>query len=117
MTIKFEYTYEVSDSAAVQPMPYLPIELRHKQNAVIVKGLLDSGATVNVLPFGIGLQLGLIWEQQSTQVMLTGNLSNFDARGVILTGEVLNEDKDARFNPRRLAFAWTQAKNVPLILG
>ena len=44
-------------------------------------------------------------------MQLTGNLAESDARVLIVTGTV------GEFAPVRLAFAWTQAKEVPLILG
>ena len=30
--------------------------------------MLDSGATVNVLPYDLGVQSGAVWEQQTVQV-------------------------------------------------
>ena len=74
-------------------------------------GLLDTGSTVNVLTYPLGLQLGFVWEQQLTQVHLTGSLARLPARGVIVSGQV------ASFPPVELAFAWTQATDVPMILG
>ena len=56
-------------------------------------------------------QLGAVWEQQTTPVKLTGNLANFEARVLIVSSTVGN------FAPIRLAFAWTQTDNVPLLLG
>ena len=92
-------------------LPYLPLELTFQNHTVEVSGLLDTGATVNVMPYDIGLQLGAEWENQQTPVRLTGNLANFEARALIVTA-TLND-----FKPVRLAFAWTQANNVPVILG
>jgi len=45
------------------------------------------------------------------QSKLTGNLANYVARAIILNAKV-NEFKSVM-----LAFAWTEAKDVPLILG
>jgi len=73
--------------------------------------LLDTGSTVNVLPYPVGLQLGLVWEQQTTPVRLTGNLVRLSARGVIISGQVES------FPPVELVFAWTQSTDVPVILG
>jgi hypothetical protein len=74
-------------------------------------GLLDTGSTVNVLPYATGLQLGLVWEEQTTPVALTGSLGRLPARGVILLGQV------EPFPPVELAFAWTKSSEAPLILG
>jgi hypothetical protein len=62
-------------------------------------------------PYPLGLQLGFVWEQQSTRVHLTGSLARLPARGVIVSGQV------ASFPSVELAFAWTQATDVPMILG
>lgn len=76
-----------------------------------VWGLLDTGSAVNVLPYTVGLQLGLVWEQQTTVVYLTGNLARLPARAVILSGQV------EPFPPVQLAFAWSQSEEAPVILG
>jgi hypothetical protein len=81
------------------------------QKSLSVQGLLDTGATVNVLPYSIGIQLGAMWEQQTTPITLTGNLANFEARVLIVSATV------STFPSVRLAFAWTQTDNVPLLLG
>ena len=92
-------------------LAYLPITLSHETHVLAVVGLLDTGSTVNVLPYSLGLQLGLVWEQQPTRVHLTGSLARLPARGVIVSGQV------AAFPPVELAFAWTQSTEVPMLLG
>ncbi|MCS6839182.1 MAG: hypothetical protein NZ701_00225, partial [Roseiflexus sp.] len=67
--------------------------------------------TVNVLPYPVGLQLGLIWERQTTSIQLTGNLAQAPARAVVLSATI------TPFPSVRLAFAWTQLDAVPIILG
>lgn len=91
-------------------LPYLSITLQ-QQNTVSVTGLVDSGAMVNVLPFSIGLQLGLNWVQQTVPIQLTGNLARFEARGVIVSATI------GTFAPVRLAFAWTASDKVPVLPG
>ena len=93
-------------------MPFLPLELRFKdREPVAARGLPDSGATVNVLPYGLGLRLGLVWEAQTTLVKLTGNLAAHEARAVLLHGRVSD------FAPVPLVFAWSRLESVPLLLG
>ena len=93
-------------------MPWLPLELRFKNaESVRTLGLIDSGATVNVLPFGIGLRLGAVWEAQKTMVKLTGNLASYEARALLVEARV------AGFAPVRLVFAWTRAEAAPRLLG
>jgi hypothetical protein len=38
--------------------------LRQGDRLVETIGLVDSGATINVLPYEIGLQLGSIWDER-----------------------------------------------------
>lgn len=107
------FPYQVQNQAADEAslLPYLPFTLMRQDRSIEVNGLLDTGATVNVLPYEIGLSLGAIWENQKTVVRLTGNLAKLEARGLILMAQV------AEYEPVRLAFAWTQAKHIPIILG
>jgi hypothetical protein len=93
-------------------MPLLPLELsRGEGEPIRVQGILDSGATVNVLPYGVGVRLGAIWDAQTTRVRLTGNLAAQEARALVVEARV------AEFAPARLVFAWTRAESVPLLLG
>jgi hypothetical protein len=92
-------------------LPYMPIVLNYGQQQVTASGLVDSGSTLNVLPFRLGLELGVVWDRQTISVPLTGNLEESEARAVILLGKV------GSFSPVRLAFAWTRNERVPLILG
>jgi hypothetical protein len=73
--------------------------------------LLDTGASVNVLPYEIGIQLGAVWEAQTVSVQLSGNLGRNEEKGLVLSGTV------SQFSPILLAFAWTQTRDVPVILG
>lgn len=95
-------------SASLAPM--MPITLSAAQS-VAISALLDTGAAVNVLPYGIGTQLGFLWDQQTTSVKLSGNLASVEARVVLVAATV------AQFPPVRLAFAWAKQDAVPVILG
>lgn len=107
------FPYKVIDSSLgmVDRMPYLPLTLSSNGQSLNVEGLLDTGASVNVLPYELGLQLGLIWENETLSVILAGNLARFEARAVVVEAQI------SSFPSVDLAFAWTQAPNVPLILG
>jgi len=103
------------DAGPAQPgaslMPLLPLTLSRGENKVGVTALLDTGASVNVLPYSIGEQLGFVWEQQRTSIVLSGNLARIPARGIVLSAII------GAFAPVRLAFAWTQADSVRCLLG
>jgi hypothetical protein len=92
-------------------MPYLPLILTLENRSVEVMALLDTGASVNVLPYEIGIQLGAVWENQTISIPLSGNLSRREARGFVASGTV------APFASVLLAFAWTQVADAPVILG
>jgi len=107
----FAYSAVSSVAGEAGLVPLLPISLGREQTVLAAKGLLDTGATVNVLPYSLGISLGADWDAQTTPIRLTGNLANVEARALIVDGVVGN------FAPVRLAFAWTRSDHVPLILG
>jgi hypothetical protein len=92
-------------------MPYLPLVLALGNKSVPVSGLLDTGASINVLPHSVGVQLGADWQKQSIPVRLGGNLAATEARVLVLTAQI------GSFSPVRLAFAWAQSDGMPVILG
>lgn len=92
-------------------LPTIPIILSYADSSASANALLDTGSTVNLLPYDIGLQLGAIWDQQIVRLPLAGNLARVEARGVFVDVQIGN------LEPVRLAFAWAQSSQVPLILG
>ncbi len=106
MPSKIEFPF--SDDEA---LPTIPIILSYADFSVSANALLDTGSTVNLLPYDIGLQLGAIWEEQTVRLPLAGNLAMVEARGLFVHVQIGN------LEPVRLAFAWAQAAQVPLILG
>jgi hypothetical protein len=108
-----KFLYKIIDSTLgmVDRMAYLPLTLSLNGQFLNAEGLLDTGASVNVLPYELGLQLGLSWENETLSVLLAGNLARFEARAVIVDAQV------SSFPIVNLAFAWTQATDIPLILG
>ena len=109
--IRFSYHRAEAGHGMPSELAYLPITISTANGSIELEGMLDSGSTVNVLPYPVGLALGFSWDQQTIPIALTGSLSRLPAYGVIVTGKV------ASFPSVELAFAWTQAPNVPLILG
>jgi hypothetical protein len=94
-----------------EALPTIPIILSYADSSVSANALLDTGSTVNLLPYGIGLQLGASWEEQTIRLPLAGNFAAVEARGLFVHLKIRN------LEPVRLAFAWAQASQVPLILG
>ena len=93
-----------------EALPTIPITLSYANLSVSANALLDSGSTVNLLPYDIGLQLGAIWEEQTIRLPLAGNLARVEARGLFIHVQI------GTLEPVRLAFAWAQTDRVPLIL-
>jgi hypothetical protein len=108
---RFNFIEKTNSDGETSLVPYLPLNLSYQNYSVNALGLLDTGASVNVLPYKMGLELGLNWEKLNIYVTLTGNLSQFPAKGVILSAQI------EPFNSVLLAFAWSRSENVPLILG
>lgn len=92
-------------------LPLLAVVMENEARKLEAHGLVDSGATVNVLPHSLGLQLGLVWGEQKHTLELGGILARHEARGVLLNVKVQG------FAPVRLAFAWSAGDDVRLILG
>lgn len=108
---RFEYVETDPLSGSTSAMPYVPIALQLGGRQVRVSALVDSGASLNVLPFDVGLRLGATWEQQPAAIRLGGNMAESEARGLILIGRIEGLDSV------RLAFAWSQSNRIPVILG
>ncbi|HEY9706243.1 MAG TPA: hypothetical protein V6C58_27650, partial [Allocoleopsis sp.] len=108
---RFPYIKKINNLAQENYVPYVPITLNYGNISLESMGLLDTGATINVLPYNLGLELGAIWENQTVSIPLAGNLEPIEARGLIVSGIIDN------FPPVRLAFAWAKSNNLPLILG
>ena len=92
-------------------VPYLPLILTYQNRSVDTMGLLDTGASVNVLPYDVGLQLGAIWEEQLFSINLAGNLASTKAKGLLVLAKVGESE------PVQLAFAWTRVNDIRIILG
>lgn len=108
---KFPYLQVLPERRLIEPMPYLPLMLERNGSRKEVFGLLDSGSTVNVLPYNIGLELGAIWEEQQISLNLAGNLANFEAKALFVNAQI------QEFPTVELAFAWTKSEYATLILG
>lgn len=92
-------------------MPQLPSHAYLPESSHERCRALDTGAAVNVLPYAVGVELGAVWNEKLSTIKLTGNLAGFEACPLIVSAAA------GRFPPVRMAFAWTKADDVPLILG
>ena len=111
MIEQFPYCDRNPASGGLDLMPDLPIVLRHQSRSVSGVGLVDSGASISVLPYSLGIQLGFDWNTQKARITLSGNLANVDARGIVVEAVV------GQLPPVRLALAWAKSDQVRLLLG
>ena len=105
--MRFKYSTTAPSQDEFDSLPRIPLVLRYNDQQVEVSGLVDSGATVNVLPYEIGLQLGATWDGRKANMRLTGNLGSQPAMPLFVSAEV------GMFAPVRLAFAWVKSTNTP----
>jgi hypothetical protein len=108
---RFPFIERRNQKGEANVFPCVPIALSHHDRTSEVFGLLDTGSSLNVLPYDIGLELGAVWEEQSLSIPLSGNLAPVEARGLAVMGQISD------FQPILLAFAWVKSNDPPLILG
>src|SRR5262245_15808729 len=108
------FPYTAADNTPASMMPRLPLTLSLGNRSIEVLGLLDTGSSVNVLPYSIGHRLGAIWGEQTTTVPLIGSLSQSEARALIVFA---HHPQLTLHGPIRLVFAWSQSEDAPVIFG
>jgi hypothetical protein len=109
--MRFRYSTTDPSQNEFDSLPRVPIILRREGRTVEALALVDSGATVNVMPYELGLQLGATWHDNGAIIQLAGNLGNQSATpfsSMVQVGDIASV---------QLAFAWTKSPNAPLILG
>ena len=81
---RYAFTERVNSLGRSVIMPYIPLTLSLGDRSVETLALLDSGASVNVIPYGLGLELGAVWEDLMLAIPLAGNLAQSDSRALLL---------------------------------
>ena len=109
--MRFSYSTTHPNQTQLDSLPRLPLTLKLNDTAIEVSGLVDSGATINVLPFSIGQKLGATWDSHKAVIRLAGNMANSMAQPIVVRAEI------GKFSPVLLAFAWVAHDNTPVILG
>jgi hypothetical protein len=109
--MRFNYSTNSSIQNEFDSLPRIPLILQKDDQSIETNGLVDSGATVNVLPYELGIQLGGVWDNNKAIIQLAGNLSNQPAIPFSAMSKIAN------FPLTRLVFAWVNRPNIPLILG
>jgi hypothetical protein len=109
--MRFKYSTNSLTQNEFDSLPRIPILLQKDNRSFEANGLVDSGATVNILPYELGIQLGGVWDSNKAIIQLAGNLSNQPAMPFSAMAKI------ADFSLTRLVFAWVSRPNLPLILG
>ncbi|MGE0086906.1 MAG: hypothetical protein AB7S75_21075 [Desulfococcaceae bacterium] len=111
--MKYQYSRSPAFPQLRGGLPVVEISLCNGEHKSIIPALVDSGAAMSVLPYDTGLELGLIWEDQTVQVDVGGVLKGTPAYGVLLRGEPYS------LVPVPLVFAWVrrESNEIRTILG
>lgn len=94
-------------------LPFVDVSLTHGMRTIHRVALVDSGSTINVLPYEDGREIGLSREGQQAPLKDEGFLRGAPVYAVLLTTSF------GPFSPVDLAFAWTGMgrDDIRLILG
>lgn len=108
------FTFTPRSPLGGEVMPMLPLQLAIGPRSAEVSGMIDTAASVNVLPFSLGAALGAIWEEQQALGTLAGALSRVEIRGlpVLASNPNIEGAQDVS-----LLFAWANSDEVPVLLG
>jgi hypothetical protein len=69
---QFPYIQRDAAVGAMSLMAVLPLRLDLAAQSVDATGLVDTGSSINVLPYSVGLHLGAVWENQTASFYLDG---------------------------------------------
>ena len=72
--MRFKYSTTDSSQNEFDSLPRIPLALHYRNRSMEIVGLVDSGATVNVLPYEVGFKLGATWDDRKAVIQLAGNL-------------------------------------------
>lgn len=111
--MKFSYTRPPGLPDNIAGMPFVRINLYYAGREITWPALVDSGSTTSILPYDVGLQLGLVWGEYTQPVILGGIYKNVQACSVLLRGEIPGLPETG------LGFAWIEkpSSEARLLLG
>ncbi len=111
--MKFNYTRPAMLPPIMPGLPLVPLNHYHAGYDITYPALVDSGATLSILPYDMGLELELVWKEQTHPVTLGGIYKEMEAFMVLVRGEI------SGLPPTALVFAWVNKSHdeVRLIVG
>lgn len=72
---RFPFIERRNSKGGANAFPCVPIALIYGDRTSEIFGLLDTGSSLNVLPYDVGLEFGSVCEEQSLSIPLSGNLA------------------------------------------
>lgn len=107
------FDYTAPPPGALCGKPLVTIVLCHDGHEITVSALVDSGATISILPDEVGRQLGFVWEEQTIPIHLGGPLKGIPAVAVLVNGHLSGLPETP------LVMAWVAETQHPIrpILG
>lgn len=107
------FNYTAPPPGALYGKPLVTIALCHDGHETTISALVDSGATISVLPYEVGCQLGFVWEEQAIPIQLGGPLKGIPAVAVLVDGQISGLPETS------LVMAWIAETQHPIrpILG
>jgi hypothetical protein len=91
--------------------PIVPIRLSRGGVNLDVAGIVDSGASVSVLPYSVGARFGIDWDSLSVPCIIGGSVGGMPGKMLVLDGTI------HPFPPVPLVFAWVRDDRPPILLG
>lgn len=91
--------------------PVLPLALARNGVSVGVEALVDSGAAVSVLPWGVGARFGVDWDGLNVICDVGGSVGRLSGKIIALEATV------GPFQPVQLALCWVKSDAVPITVG
>jgi hypothetical protein len=107
----FPYS-QISGFPGFRGMPLVEVHLSNGDRSLKTSALIDSGSALNILPYDIGLRLGLEWDKQTIPLHVNGLLQE---PGFFVTCQATIDD----FSPIKLLFVWIKrsSQEIRLIFG
>jgi len=91
--------------------PFIPVSIRNHGNSIDTMAMLDSGADTSILPYEMGLALGVDWSRQPDLWHLEGFGGQLETKKLVVDLVIGN------WHPLRILFGWTNNNDVPVLLG
>jgi hypothetical protein len=109
--IQFPFLPRPNGNGPLDIVPLLPVRLTQSGVSVDVLGLVDTGASFNVLPYDVGIQFGIAWNSLPQSITLSGAHGPAQAKILALDAVI------GLFAPVALVFAWASSNDYPVFLG